>query len=226
MLTRLSLVAFIVSLVMLALASPARSDAISDCNSSDPVRRIAGCSKLIATGFFDDRQLAFIYQNRAIAFFTMGASELALADFTTAIQLSPKSDAAFLNRGNAYLRLRRLDEARNDFDAALARNPQLADALANRGLVLLLEGRFAAALEDLDQAIALKPAFPTALNSRGVVFEKMGLFDRAIEDYQKALEIDPDFPIARINLNRLTHRVNLEDMVSVPTQVAVGRSSR
>ncbi len=203
MLTRLCLVPFIVSIVMMALTNRAGSDEISDCNSPDPVRQVTGCSKLIARDEFDNEMLSFIYQNRAIAFFMKGKTERALADFTTAIRLNPKNDMAYQNRGKANLELGRLYEAMHDLDLALALNPDSAKSLANRGLVWLLEGQYGEALDDLNRSIVLNPASPNALNSRGAVFEKMGMIDRAIRDYQMALEIDPGLAIARINLNRL-----------------------
>src|SRR5262249_1190139 len=91
------------SLIGLVAASPAWSDDAADCNDIDnPDRVISGCSNIISTGLKSGAELAGIYANRGLAYWSKGNYDSAITDLTKVIELNPRDAAAYANRGLAY----------------------------------------------------------------------------------------------------------------------------
>jgi tetratricopeptide (TPR) repeat protein len=82
--------------------------------------RIDGCTRTIASGKYQGKNLAWAYSNRGIAYFRNGDVEHSIADFTEAIALDPKVQMIYQNRCAAYRRKRDLDHAIADCSQALA----------------------------------------------------------------------------------------------------------
>ena len=86
------------------------------------------------------------YYNRALAYYYQGNYDRAIADLTKAIELNPKDDEAYNNRGLVYRLTRELyDKAINDFTISLGLNPKLADAYFSKALAFGRSGRQAEA---------------------------------------------------------------------------------
>lgn len=62
--------------------------------------------------------------------------DLAIADYTVAINSRKNIPTIYVNRGSALLELKRYKEALTDFDFALTINPKDAFALTGRGIAL------------------------------------------------------------------------------------------
>ena len=84
--------------------------------------------------------------NRAVALWSLGRFEEALAGFDAALALKPDYVEAHYNRGNALRDLLRLEEAKQSFDRAVAIDPAFAPAYRNKGFCALLQGDFAQGL--------------------------------------------------------------------------------
>ena len=82
----------------------------------------------------------------------------AIADFTEAIRLNPKSPSTFNRRGLAYRRSGDLARAIDDYTAAIALNPVYALAYNNRGYVYEAQGRKDDAIADFQAALLLDPS--------------------------------------------------------------------
>ena len=139
------------------------------------------------------------YHNRGLAFKDAGDYERAIADFTTALSISPQFIDAYNNRGLAYKGKKIFIKAFADFDAALRLNPRYAKAWCNRGLTHTLTGQHQKAIEDLTRALALDPHFAIAFYNRGNAYAAIEEDDRAIADYTQALSIDPAYAEAYNN---------------------------
>ena len=74
-----------------------------------------------------NKERAETYYNRGLAHSKKGELELAIADYTKAIELKPDFAEAYYNRGGAFLRLG--EQERAEADLAIARNMG-ADAIA------------------------------------------------------------------------------------------------
>ena len=87
----------------------------------------------------------------------------ALADFTTAIELNPHNDSAYVNRAALYSLMDMDSKAMDDLNKAIALNPANGTAYSTRG-ALLNEIDRAGALSDLEKAASIDPANKRFLN--------------------------------------------------------------
>ena len=151
------------------------------------------------------------YHNRALAFKDAGDYERAIADFTTALSISPQFIDAYNNRGLAYKNKKEFKKALADFDTALSLSPRYAKAWCNRGLTCTLIGEYQRAIADLNQALALDPQFAIACYNRGNAYAAIAENERAIADYTQALSIDPCYAEAYNNRANLFLKEKLYD---------------
>jgi tetratricopeptide (TPR) repeat protein len=151
------------------------------------------------------------YHNRALALKDAGDYERAIADFTTALSISPQFIDAYNNRGLAYKNKKEFKKALADFDTALSLSPRYAKAWCNRGLTCTVIGEYQRAIADLNQALALDPQFAIACYNRGNAYAAIAENDRAIADYTQALSIDPCYAEAYNNRANLFLKEKLYD---------------
>ncbi|MCX5902467.1 MAG: tetratricopeptide repeat protein [Proteobacteria bacterium] len=151
------------------------------------------------------------YHNRALAFKDAGDYERAIADFTTALTMSPQFIDAYNNRGLAYKNKKEFKKALADFDTALSLSPRYAKAWCNRGLTFTLTGEYRRAVDDLTRAVALDPQFAIAFYNRGNAFAALAEDERAIADYTRALDIDACYAEAYNNRANLLLKKNAYD---------------
>jgi tetratricopeptide (TPR) repeat protein len=97
----------------------------------------------------DNFQLATIYNDRGLAYFSLGNFELAISDFDRAIQFDTNNALAYYNRACACQRKGHYREAIHHFTLALQRDPHRAEAYISRGLIRHQLGYHQTALEDL-----------------------------------------------------------------------------
>jgi len=130
--------------------------------------------------------------NRGAAYLDLNKLDLALADFSAAIESDSRFTAALMNRAVVY-------ERRGQFDLANAdasRMPSFLhdpSAAAVRGLLEARQGQAAAAIADFDRALKLTPAWPKIwqLTGRGYLILKQ--YDKAIANETTAIRYDPKF---------------------------------
>ena len=81
--------------------------------------------------------MAFVYNNRGVAWANKGNLDNAIADYNEAIRLDPNNADAYYNRGIAWGRKGNLDNAIADYNEVIRLNPNFADAYYNRGIIKL-----------------------------------------------------------------------------------------
>jgi lipoprotein NlpI len=134
-----------------ALAASQRDWA--DCESDDPDRNIAGCTRIIQGRGETAKNRAIAYYNRGVAYHDKGDLDRAIADYTEAIRLDPKYAKAYSNRGIAYLYSGTLAKALADvsqaseFDPKNAYNALWVDIVGQRNNV---PSRLAQAISQID----------------------------------------------------------------------------
>lgn len=117
---------------ILTLGSPARADDVDDCTQqTDMDLSIKGCTAMIESGTYSKQITAASYVLRGLAYSQKQQFDRAVADYTSAIKLNPKSAEAYNNRGAAFLKLNRFDLAEKDIRKALALDPGYALAKQN-----------------------------------------------------------------------------------------------
>ena len=108
-----------------------------------------------------------------------GDLDRAIADYSEAIRLDPKSGHAYLNRGSAWGTKGDLDRAIADFDQAIRLDPKDAQAYYNRGIAWEKKRSLRKALADFKMHSQLAPSDPEGLKAvEGVLKELSKLTGR------------------------------------------------
>ena len=131
------------------------------------------------------------YNNRGIAYGEKGEVDLAIEDFTKAIELKPDYALAYNNRGAVYRSKGEHDLAIEDCNEAIRLKHDYAEPYSNRGAAYRNKGDYNRAIKDYDIAIRLKPGFVEAYYNRGLAYHEKNEFDLAIKDYSKAITLSP-----------------------------------
>ncbi len=206
MLIRRTAIGLVLALLV-ALPAPAWADFAQDnrqCGGDpNPDIEIGGCTRLIQSGRFNNKNLAITFNNRGTGYSRKGEYDRAIRDFDAALRLKPDDASAFYNRGNAYAKKGEYDRAIRDFDAALRLRPDDASAFYNRGIVYYGKGQYDQAIRDFTEAIRLKPDYTSAYGNRGLAYAKLRQRDKAIADYRKAIELRPGDKLGSAGLEHL-----------------------
>jgi tetratricopeptide (TPR) repeat protein len=110
----------------------------------------------------------YVYFRRGYALMHLGDDDIALNDFSQAINLNPSFPATYLFRGSIYGDLGNFDAALRDFDNALSLGEN-AETFLRRGLVHAELGSLDLALKDINRAIELRPDFQEAISARAEI---------------------------------------------------------
>ncbi|MHC4174487.1 MAG: tetratricopeptide repeat protein [Planctomycetota bacterium] len=95
------------------------------------------------------------YNERGIACAKKGKYDLAISEFTKAIETNPMDDVAYNNRGSAYKAKDEIERAISDYNKAIEINPRLAEAYSNRAGAYYSKGEYDKTWEDVHQAQSL-----------------------------------------------------------------------
>ncbi len=149
-------------------------------------------------------ELATALNERGILYRLKGLHDLAIADYTRAINLKADFAEAYSNRGLAYAKSERYDPAIIDFTRSVELQPGNAMTYLKRGNAYFDKGDLDRAVADWTRATALKPDLMRAYYNRCDAYDRKGLKGLAIEDCRKVLELEPGFQPARDALEWLT----------------------
>jgi len=167
------------------------------------------------------------FLDRGILHAIRGDYELAIAEFTEAINLDSNLATAWLLRGRAFSAsasdiIEILEDFRDfiafvprggittrqkegyakaiaDYTKAIRLDPNLASAYRDRGVAYSYSGDHDKALEDFNLAIRLNPNDPVAYRERGNVYGLKGDDERSLADYTRAINVDPNHAPAYYN---------------------------
>lgn len=169
------------------------------------------CQKAIDTGDLSDSAESQVRANMGVGFFDLQQYGDAVAEYTRALQKSPRMVAAYINRARALERLNRLQEAASDYASALQVDPGAADAHLGRGALLLSHGDPGRAISDFTQAIALEPDWIAPFFNRGVAHYQLGLWQKADGDFSMVIQRNPNDAAAFLNRGRARAAENRSD---------------
>ena len=125
--------------------------------------------------------------------FQKGINAQALANFSKAIQFSPKFAKAYSDRACVYEAMGNLDAAIADYNRAIELSPRLEQAYFNRGNAYFQKNDYDAAIADFNLVLILNPNNADAYNNGALAYDRSGDYDTAILDYGRALDIRPGF---------------------------------
>jgi tetratricopeptide (TPR) repeat protein len=149
------------------------------------------------------------YNERGWRYHVRGLQDLAIADFTTAIDKNARLAWAYANRGCAFFEKGDLAAAIKDSSAALDLDAKNVRAVNTRGRAYLRQKKYDAAIKNFTKAIRLAPKDPAYYHNRAVAYENKKNHKRALDDYQKALGINPRFDLSHFNRGDLCERLGM-----------------
>ena len=114
----------------------------------------------------------------------------AIADFSEAITLDPKSAPAFIARGAAWASKQEYTRAIDDDSEAIWLDPLAIAAYENRGLAWTGKKEFAKAIVDFSTTLRLDSQRVRSYCDRGDAWAALSKFDKALADYDQAIELD------------------------------------
>jgi tetratricopeptide (TPR) repeat protein len=165
------------------------------CNNKDsafsPDLEIRGCTAVIKSGRWSEKDLARAYALRGLAYKHKKDYDRAIADYDESIRLDPKDAFAYYDRGNAYDDKKEYDRAISDYNEAIRLDPKISKAYYSRGTAYDGKKDYDRAIADYDQAIRLDPKYAIAYSQRGIAYSNKKNYDRAFADCSQAIGLDP-----------------------------------
>jgi len=182
-------------------ASPqiARAGAVqawAQCTGDDNTAAIAGCTELIDHGHLSKAELADAYYSRGLAYYNQANYDLAIADYTRAIEFDPKDADTYDNRGVAYNQKGEYDLAIADYTAAIKLKPEDSTSYGDRCAAYVHQRAYDLAIADCTTALKLNPANASVYIDRADAYTESGHPALALADLTMSLVLDPTSPDA------------------------------
>jgi tetratricopeptide (TPR) repeat protein len=151
---------------------------------------------------------AWVHYIQGISHGNSANYDLAIAQYTKAIELNPEYTEAYYHRGQAYNAIAEkptqypsfnvancLDQAISDLSRAIELKPGYCEATYYRGLAYSKRGEYDAAIADYSRIIESDykgyPPINLRYETRGKAYLKTGQYDNAISDFSKIIELLP-----------------------------------
>jgi tetratricopeptide (TPR) repeat protein len=160
---------------------------------------IHACDWVIASGRWDEKDLAWAYFDRGIEEYMTEQDDKAIGDFTHRIKLRPDDAIAYRARGNVYRVTGKLQLALEDMNTAVKLKPDEAKSYMYRGLVESSMKQNSLAMADFNKAIEIDPKSSNARAFRGAEYYGAKNYDAALSDLNDAIALGND--------NAITYRV-------------------
>jgi tetratricopeptide (TPR) repeat protein len=126
------------------------------------------------------------FNNRGVAYYELGDSELALMDFRDAYRVSPLNAIPLKNQGRLLHQQGDLSAALAAFDSAVLLAPNDPYLRRTRASARVDREELRGALEDFTHAIASQPSFAQQYLDRAVVYDRLGEHTLAAQDRLEA----------------------------------------
>jgi len=159
-----ALTALTISVFLISGATGARANAIDD--NADCYEQFRGgemklaiyyCSRAIQSGELETGDMVVALLNRGVAHKNSGNVEMAIIDYTSALELAPDDALLYSNRANAYREVGKTAEALQDINRAIELNSDNPAAFYVRGLLFEMVSDGESARRDFLRAHELDP---------------------------------------------------------------------
>lgn len=151
-------------------------------------------------------QNADSYWKRGHAYHQRGQYDLAIGDYTRAMELDANLQFLRINRAQSFICLGQYGAAFLDCESLIAQKPEALTcswAYITRASAQQAQGNDRAALEEYARAIAAAPDSAAAYFHRAIYFEWMHNFKAAMKDFLKVLKLEPTNIQARQHLDSI-----------------------
>jgi tetratricopeptide (TPR) repeat protein len=164
------------------------------------------------TRSLQQRSNSFAYFHRGLAFYRLGHSNQAIADYDRSIQLQPTDYRTYYNRGLARAKNRDYTAAIDDFNQSLRQMTgfeptSLSSIYSDRGASYLSLGNLRAAKADIARSLSLDPHHTGAYYHRACMNRQLQHFSEAIDDFNRVLALDPTLTDARVQRGLLFYQL-------------------
>jgi lipoprotein NlpI len=129
------------------------------CGMKGPDGPIASCTRVIQDGSRRTQNLAPAGKTRAIAYYTEGDRDRAVAGYIEMIRLEPEGPNAYRENAMKSQAISDLDRVIARYDETIMLDPKDDDAYFRRGIANFYAGSLPRALADLSQASKLDPEY-------------------------------------------------------------------
>lgn len=128
--------------------------------------------------------------------------ELAMNDYTKALDLNPKLTIASVRQGWIFFHRGDHETALAEFNSILKEPVRIGEAYHGRALVLRALGKSEEALADVTEAIRLSPNTTGSLRLRGELHLAAGQANQALSDFIRAVKLAPSNPENHVEVGR------------------------
>jgi tetratricopeptide (TPR) repeat protein len=135
---------------------------------------------------------AHAYYMRGLVWLDRDEPDIAIADFTDAIERDGNNAWAFHNRARAHAAKGDYKRAIADYTETIRLNPLDAAAYNNRGSAHDRSGAFDKAIADYGEAIRHDPALINAFYNRAGAFAEKHEDRLAVRDYDRVIQLSPE----------------------------------
>lgn len=131
------------------------------------------------------------YTQRGFAYIELKKYDSAVNDFSEALKLNPKQNAAYFGRGLSLYETGQYDKAKEDLSAFIKKDSNFAMAYNYLAAISFLEHNYEQALTYYSRVAKLDSTFKDVYTNMGMMLHNMGDINGAIINYTKSIRIRP-----------------------------------
>ncbi len=146
--------------------------------------------------------------NRGVGYDEGGHHDLAIEEFSAALELDPDSAPVMANLAAAYAAVGRFGEAEVEIQRALSLEPESVEARASQGILAFRRGLYAEAEFRLKAVCERDSAHGPAHFYRGEALNRLGRVDEALRVVERTIELQPGNWRAYLTLGMLLDRTD------------------
>jgi tetratricopeptide (TPR) repeat protein len=124
---------------------------------------------------------------RGIVYRVQGKLDAAIADYSNAIGINPKSVLAHLCRGTVYAEQQHYEQAQGDYSLAIQIDPNTIQAYINRGITFIRQEKYREAEGDFTRALQLDPGSTEANKGKNVALDGTRRNEQALKTLDRYL---------------------------------------
>ena len=176
-----------------------------------------------------DPNKAGSYNSRAKLYFNSSNNDtlnLALRDYSRAIELDPTIGEYWINRGAVYARLRQTNQSLSDLNRGLELDPTRDSGYLNRSVVHNMMGHWQESITDIDRYLTFKAFAPDIIFERGRAKMKIGQIREAVADFGIAIQQNPNRGLFYYERSRANFRLNQIDQARADARIALQLNER
>lgn len=160
--------------------------------------RVAGCTRLLNKKRWPAKTVGQIHLQRAQGYSRLGKHDLAIEDYTKAVDLIGGVDA-YAGRANSLNALGQIERGLQDATKAIQLNPKNPYAFLTRGDAYSKVEKYEDAIADYGRVISINPKLAVGYAFRATAYGGLRQHERAFQDADKAVGLDPKNPLFQIH---------------------------